>query len=187
MSIRKKTVLIIILMAFICTLAGCQDNSTVDDKADLDQNNDHGITYEQKYGIYIIIGYDVEHMEYIPPNKAISDRTTGWTYMGELYYVNPYILGDYFKGKLTEGGACWTDSSKENIRYGFTVDEGRGGAVAGPTVEVILDLANNEIVESTFTGFETQPFTDVDMVEMGNILARILEAVEKYCEENDGS
>ena len=135
-------------------------------------------SYDVENGVYIINGYDAGHMEYVPANQAISNISTDWTYVGELYFADPYFLGDYFRGKTAEGGATWADKNKESISFGFTIDAGGGGAVAGPTVSATINLKDNEIVESNFSGFETSPFTDEELINIGHRLADIIESVE---------
>ena len=135
-------------------------------------------SYDVENGVYIINGYDAGHMEYVPANQAISNNSTDWTYVGELYFADPYFLGDYFRGKTAEGGATWADKNKESISFWFTIDAGGGGAVAGPTVSATINLKDNEIVESNFSGFETSPFTDEELINIGHRLADIIESVE---------
>ena len=184
MALLKRASIYILVLAFILlAFTGCSNESTVGFENDVDPEDANGITYDYSHGLYVVNGYDAGHMEYVPANEAISDKSTGWTYMGELYYVDPYFLGDFFRSKLTEGGASWTDDSKECIRFGFTVDDGGGGAVAGPTAQVVIDLKNNEIVESAFTGFETEPFTDEELIEMGNVLADVIRDAENHCKD----
>ncbi len=134
-------------------------------------------TYDIDNGAYTINGYDVGHMEYMPANHVIINATGG-TYMGELYYADPYFLGKFFRDKRTEGGAAWADENRESISFGFTFDNGGGGAVAGPTVNATINLINNEIVESYFSGFEALPFTDDELIYIGRRLAAIIEDVE---------
>lgn len=181
--LKRVSIYSLMLVFLLVVLTCCGNEEIVDTETDIDPDDAKEITYELSNGLYIINGYDVGHMEYIPANEAISDKSTGWTYMGELYYVDPYFLGDFFRGKLTEGGAYWTEASKECIRFDFTVDDGSGGAVAGPTVAVVIDLNNDEIVESNFTGFETQPFSDEELIDMGNLLADVIRDAEKRCIE----
>lgn len=181
--IKRVSICILVLILLMPTIAGCAKEGIKDSNAGTDSETSAEITYDYSHGLYVVNGYDAGHMEYIPANETISDPSTGWTYMGELYYVDPYFLGDFFRDKLTEGGASWTDDSKECIRFGFTVDDGRGGAVAGPTVEVVIDLNNNEIVGSDFTGFETQPFSDDELIKMGNELADVIRDAEKHCKD----
>ncbi len=135
-------------------------------------------TYNDNNGVYVIDGYDAGHMEFMPSNHVVSGNSTDWAYMGELYYFNPFFLGDYFEGKVTEGGASWADANRESISFGFTFDSGEGGAVAGPTVSATVNLKTNEIVESNFSGFETSPFTDEELINIGHRLADIIESVE---------
>ncbi len=179
--IKRVSIYILVLVFIMVAITGCSNEEIVNTDTDTDPDAYNGITYDYSHGLYVVNGYDAGHMEYIPANEAISDPSTGWTYMGELYYVDPFFLGDFFRDKLTEGGASWTDDSKECIRFGFTVDNGGGGAVAGPTVEVVIDLNNNEIVGSDFTGFETQPFLDDELIKMGNVLADVIRDAEKHC------
>ena len=77
---------------------GCLSNKTAEETVDLSNENNNEIKYELSEGIYIISGYEADHMEYTPVNNS-SPIT------GQLYYVNPYFLGDYFKDKVTEGGS----------------------------------------------------------------------------------
>lgn len=122
-------------------------------------------------------GLDAEYVEWTPSEKEIGG---GW-----LYFVNPRFAHPYFEGVTVEGSAKWEPgpysfSQYTMLSFNFTKSSVPAGAITGPTLGCLVDMAGGRVVNRSGEDWEgeTIELTDKDILQIANYLSFVLKGAQ---------
>ena len=122
-------------------------------------------------------GLDAEYVQWTPDEDRIGG---GW-----LYFVNPRFAHPYFEGVTVEGSAQWEPgpysfSKYTMLSFDLTKSSELAGAVTGPTLGCLVDLAGNRIVSKSGVPWEGEEIelTDEDILQIAAYFSLVLKGAQ---------
>lgn len=135
------------------------------------------IGFERSTQGMLATGLDAEYVEWTPDEDRIGG---GW-----LYFVDPRFAHPYFEGVTVEGSARWEPgpysfSQYTMLSFNFTKSSEPAGAITGPTISCLVDLAGNRVVSRSGEPWEgeTIELTDKDILQIAAYFSFVLKGAQ---------